>query len=367
MTEAHSILAPSAAFRWVKCPGSAKLSALFPEDEHGEAAAEGTAAHYAASYFLANGHWPMSLAAPNGVAITEEMKVNLQPYLDSVEPARHFPDGVKLEERIVATSVHPDVWGTADAYALHAPSKTVYLWDLKYGHGIVEAWENWQLVAYASALLDLVTPEWTFVLRIVQPRAFHRDGVVRTWSLTAAELRTYARDLHTAAHEAMGNNPQVVVGAYCKFCPARHACLAAQSSALEAEQQSFQAVPLVLSPAGLSLELSLLRRAQERLTARLTGLEAQALSEIRAGKVVPGWTIEHTNGREEWTKPTADVLALGALFGVSLGKPPEPITPRQARDAGVSADIIAAYSQRKTGTAKLTPVSTSKARQAFGG
>jgi hypothetical protein len=54
-------------------------------------------------------------------------------------------------------------------------------------------------------------------------------------------------------------------------------------------------------------------------------------------------------------------------MGVSLAKKPEPVTPKQARDAGVPADLVASYSRRKTGAAKLAPLTTADAQRVFGG
>ena len=46
MTEAHAILAPSSAARWMQCGRSPSMEAAFPEEEESEAAREGTAAHW---------------------------------------------------------------------------------------------------------------------------------------------------------------------------------------------------------------------------------------------------------------------------------------------------------------------------------
>ena len=58
-------------------------------------------------------------------------------------------------------------------------------------------------------------------------------------------------------------------------------------------------------------------------------------------------------------------MALGNLFGKQLGKL-EPITPKQARDLGVPAEMVRAMSTRKTSEAKLVEVNTTAARKVFG-
>lgn len=366
MSGDHSSLAPSSASRWVHCPGSIQMAAAFPEDRTGNTAAEeGTAAHWVAQYAIGEGSWPEATTAPNGIAITEEMKGHLTSYVELVRSKSSL--GIRLEDRLSAPDVHAQVWGTADAFAFDHNLKIGYLWDLKYGYRAIESFENWQLVAYAAGLMHQIgidAVNWKFVLTIVQPRAFHREGVVRSWTATATQLGPLIRQLRVAAEEAMGNHPTATAGPHCKYCPAQYDCPASLNAAADAVETSETATPVGLTPAAMAFELRLLRRAQMNLENRLAAIEAQAMSEIRAGKIVPGWSIEHANGREEWVKSTEEVLAMGELFGVKLAKP-DAITPAQARKAGMAADVVAQYSARKTGAAKLVPISTTAARKAF--
>lgn len=362
----HARLSFSGAGRWVPCPGSVILCEQYPETETSPAAEEGTRAAALAAQILTTGE-----VKPD---IDLEMFGHLKPYLDSVLPGQLFPGGLHVEETIFAGSIHAHCSGTPDAWALHPESKTAYIWDLKYGYGHVEVFENWQLLAEASAVLDLIDGDhdphlWKFVLRIVQPRAFHRDGPVRTWAITAGELTRYVRKMREAAEEAIGNNPRTMVGPQCDHCSARHACKALQVAALDARDMADDATPFDLPPEGLALEMRLLRRGQTLMKARLSGLEAQAMSAIRGGVQVPGWTIEHGEGRLNWNKPAAEVLALGALMGIDLAKPVEKavITPTQAKAAGLDATIVAQYSVRLPGEAKLVEMDTTASRKAFGG
>ena len=353
---AHARLAPSSAARWVECPGSVLLQEQFPEPEDGEDdGAEGTAAHALAARILRDGE-------------VAEAAADVMPYVrDVLSEMGHL----YVEDPIKVPSVHAtECWGTPDAYRLDYEMKVVYLWDLKFGYGHVEVLENWQLLTYASGIIDRLGPDgvnWRFVLRIVQPRAYHRDGIVRTWVAYASEVRLATRRLRAAAEEALGNNPSTNPGPHCKHCSARHVCKALQGAALDVVDLADDASPLVLPPAGLARELRALWRARIMLEARLIGLEAQAMAEIRKGVVVPGWTIDHPPGREEWVRPAAEVLALGELMGVKLAKPAELITPNQARAAGLDATVVTQYAARKTGTAKLIPITTTEARKAFGG
>jgi hypothetical protein len=130
-------------------------------------------------------------------------------------------------------------------------------------------------------------------------------------------------------------------------------------------EYSGSAVPLVLSNAALGTELSLLNHHLARLEARKTGLEEMAASEIKAGKVVPGFALESTSGRVGWTKPIEEVIALGQMMGVDISKPGA-CTPTQAIKAGLPEDLVGSYSERKVGGLKLVSSSSAGARRAFG-
>ena len=67
-----------------------------------------------------------------------------------------------------------------------------------------------------------------------------------------------------------------------------------------------------------------------------------------------------------WTKSAPEVLALGQLCGVSLAKPPEPITPTQAKKL-VDPAVLEMYSGRTRASLKLVPVDTVGTRKVFGG
>ena len=70
-----------------------------------------------------------------------------------------------------------------DFYLYDQAEKTLYVTDLKYGYEIVEPFENWQALAYAAGVAALpgMVPD-KVVITIVQPRAPHRRGPIRTWS-----------------------------------------------------------------------------------------------------------------------------------------------------------------------------------------
>jgi hypothetical protein len=108
------------------------------------------------------------------------------------------------------------IWGTADAIVLKG--EVLYVRDLKYGaNAVVEAEDNKQLKIYALAALLTVKGAVKYVdVGIVQPRAKHPDGPIRSVRFPAIELIDFYFELVTAeakAREATESFRQFQAGA----------------------------------------------------------------------------------------------------------------------------------------------------------
>jgi hypothetical protein len=324
----------------------------------------------------------LDMQAPNGVALTREMLDGAELVRDDIA-ATLGPDWAKylvVEHRVQIPRVHPTHnWGTPDYRAwsrLNNGRLCLHIWDYKFGHGIVEAFENWQMVDYASGLLDeagidgVQDQETVVEFVVIQPRAFHRDGPVRRWRCVASDLRALINRLANAAREATGGNPSATpTPEGCRDCLGRHACEALQRAAYLAADAGGKYGSLDLPPNALGLELRTLKRAQDLLTARVSGIEAQVVASIKRGVGVPFWAMESVPGRLAWTKPTAEIFALGDMLGVDLRKEPDAITPTQAKAAakakGYPPETFDAFADRPTGAAKLVVDDGTRARLIF--
>jgi len=210
------------------------------------------------------------------------------------------------------------------------------------------------------ALLSALTAALPLILSTVR----------RCWpppvKTTLGALRQrYWPELAAAAAEAMGPNAKLVTGHHCRRCHLRANCPAALQCGMALHETTMIPVMQRMSPESLGLQYAIVDRAMEQMTALSTGFEEQIKALIKAGTSVPGWCMQPTAGREKWVKPVAEVAAMGGLFGVELTKQ-ELITPNQARKAGVPDEILAIYSERKTGL-ELVPESTDRVRQIFQG
>lgn len=376
---AHALLAPSSAFRWVNCPLSASLEAAYPETEPSPASLEGTAAHWVVEMQLRGTPVALGALAPNGVTVTQDMLEGAELVQADIAAAlgRNWSDVLFIEKRIQIPRIHPtDNWGTPDYFAWAQPSvteshDTLRVWDYKYGRGIVEAFENWQLLDYAIGILgDAYLPETVLELIVIQPRAYHRDGPVRRWRIRAGDIGPYFLRLRESAAQATGPNPPALVTTEgCENCRGRHACEALQRAAYRAADKAEQFGTFDLSGHALGLELRELRRAQDVLKARVSGLEEEAAARIKKGERVAFWMMESTPGRLAWTKPVQEVLVLGQMLGLDLAKEPDAVTPTQAlaaaKAAKLPAELFDAYTVRPSGAVKLSPDNGDLARLTF--
>lgn len=370
----HSILPPSSAARRVACPGSWALEQHYPETESSASAREGDAAHWVAAETLKESFFDVHGAdldiAPNGEPVTQEMEDGADLLVNDIFELVEDVDlrTLKIEQPISIANIHPEMWGTPDAW-VYKPG-TLWIWDYKFGHGYVDVFENWQLIAYAAGILNHLginglADQYTEVrMRIVQPRCYHRDGTIREWAIKASALRPYFNILQQAEAAATAPNAPAKPGKHCGHCRGRHACEALQRAALDTIDLSGSNTPHDLTPTALGTELYYLKQAAARLDARINGLSSQAESLLQKGQPVPHFKLERTNGREYWTKSVEEVTTLGQLCGVELTKPAL-ITPNQAIKAGVDAKVVKLYSARSAGTIKLVEFDDGTTRKIF--
>lgn len=370
---AHSIIAPSSAARRYQCPRSTTLELMFPEEEQSQDALDGEASHWAGQEQLSGRLVDVGQIAANGVVLTQEMVEGADLYYDDVvktlKPFGLAPHQGHIEERMAIPRVHAQSFGTPDYWiAVPGVPLRLFIWDYKFGYRIVEAFENRQMVEYLAGATEGI-PDTTpveLVVTVVQPRAPHRDGPIRRWRTTLLNLRALINQQSNAAHEALGGDPRAVVGPECRDCRGRHACEALQRAGLAAMDQAYRTPPLAMTPAGAGLELRMVDQAIERLKARRTGLEQQLLGELKRGATVPGWALQPGQSREKWKVPAAQVIATGQLMHLNLAKPPEAITPTQARKAGLDPAIVSSLAERPPAGVELVADDGSLARRVFG-
>lgn len=369
----HSLIPPSSLHQIVQCPGSAKMQAAYPEAEDSKDAAEGTAAHWAMAELMAERPVRVGQAAANGILLNDDMIGAAEMLVDDVRRTIE-PHGLSLadcatEVPVEIKRVHPVCWGTPDVRAWLKPG-VLAVWDLKYGHRHVDAFENHQLLAYSTGCADqagLRDDQVYVVNRIVQPRSYHRDGPVREWAYRLQDVRGLVNIASNAAHEALGTTqePRTRVGPACRDCRARLGCATFLRAAQDACDIAGGSVPHNLPPDALGIELRLVQRAFDLLKWRKDALEEEAIARIRKGERVANFRVVSGSGRQRWKRPAAEVIQMGKLLGLDLAAPPEAITPTQALAAGFPAALKETFVEKASGATTLEQDDGSDFRRAL--
>lgn len=261
-SRAHAKLSASGSKRWLSCPGSVPLEALFSGDNESSVfAEEGTAAHELSDIHMSYHFQHISqkeykkklTAAKKGPHYSQEMEDHVKTYMDIViervnEAIARTPDAtVLLEERLDFSPWVPEGFGTGDVVII--ADGTMEIIDLKYGKGVpVSAIDNSQLRLYGLGALngfDYLYDIQTVRMTIVQPRL----DSVSTEEMPAEELLEWAENVvQPGAELAASGKGETKAGDHCKFCKAKSECRTRAFANLELLEYEFK------EPALLSLE-----------------------------------------------------------------------------------------------------------------
>lgn len=357
----HSFLPPSGAKAWSVCAMWPSMNEAYPQDDSPESI-EGTAAHWVWEQML--GRLPVKVGdvAPNGYIVTQEMVEGAELYL-SVLPDVGY-EFLVVETPVAIPSVHPNCYGTPDTWYYHQASKTIYLYDYKFGHRYVDEYENLQCIMYAEGIINrlalmykvepgVLDQQINVVITIVQPRCYYKGEPVRSWELRGSDVRGYINKLAAAAERAMSPDPVATTNEEaCRNCPGRHACPALQLGAYSDLQYSTQSSPVELPLAAASLELKMMENGLARLQARVEGMREFVASQVAKGGYSAYYRLQDSYGHRTWNKPHEEVLAIGELFEKDLSKR-SVVTPTQALKIGIDESVIMAYSYIPKGEPKL--------------
>lgn len=352
---------PSTANRWVKCPGSVRLSEPYLNTFGiSEAAKEGIAAHWVIEELHAKREVKVGQRTSNDEIVTEEMLEGAVLFLDNL------PEGATIETPVDCSSLHQGMRGRIDAVAV--AGGVLRILDYKYGHRPVSPIENEQLMVEAIAVCDNLASEHeihTVELTIVQPRCYGHDPV-NTWKLSKERLFAEHRPrIVVAIEDATSDDPVLNTGSHCVFCPARHACPALREVALNIVDVSKSAMNMELDENALGDELALLEDAEERIRARISGLQEMAKVHIENNKIVKNYKSEAKYGLTGWTVPTETLLLTADTLGVDLRKPEAAITPKQAVKKGLAKTLVEEMSEAKYKGHELKRIDFNKSKEVF--
>ena len=244
----HAILSASGAHRWMNCTPSARLELEF-DDNSGEAAAEGTAAHALSEHKLRKA-LKMRSKKPVSPYDSDEMDNYTDGYvefvLEVIEQAKQVCSDplILIEQRLDFSKYVPEGFGTGDCVII--ADGTLHIIDFKYGQGVlVSAEDNPQMKLYALGALDLFDGIYDIEMvstTIYQPR---RENV-STSTVSKENLYQWAEEvLKPKAELAFNGDGNYCPGEWCQFCRAAVKCRARAEAKMKLATFEFALPPLL--------------------------------------------------------------------------------------------------------------------------
>jgi len=320
---AHASFGASNAKRRMACPGSLNAEAKFP-DTSSPFAELGTAAHELGEYCLENDIddvFTMLGRTFNDHVVDDNMASAVQVYVDYVNSVfeQESPALLRLEQRFSLEALDPPMpmFGTSDCTIYGKAMQNLWVIDYKHGQGVaVDVEDNAQLKYYAlGAVLKIGdrAPIRNIFTAIVQPRAPHAKGLIRTHRYTRDEILDFGTDLIDAAHAATKPDAPLIAGDHCKFCKAAGTCSALRNNALAVAQDEFGVVRSIedLTPEEVANYMDKIPLLEEWIKS----IRRHAHTMLETGQTLPGFKLVEKRPTRRW-KNEEELLAWAATEGL---------------------------------------------------
>lgn len=325
------------------CAGFLSFENLF-EEEAGEPAKEGTAAGEMLAHNLLGRAVRPGMQASNGVYFNEEMQFYTSAIANEIRAKAQTQ--ILCEQRI-DWQTRSGIWirGSYDVSFVH--EGRLYIDDLKYGYGIIEVFECWQLLGYAiGEVIRRQSAYEEIVLRIRQPRPHHEDGDCREWRMSYAELLGYKERIEKRMDEIANGFKQLQTSKSCKYCAAAaEACPAFSRMYYRGLEVATEFVQDSLTDKEVSRQLDEVNRFTEILKIKKDSITALAISRIGGGKIIPGYLTEPKLGDRTW-KAGVTPKALETLTGRKVTEDVL-LSPAKVEKLGVHKNFIAQLVDRR--------------------
>ena len=301
--------------RYMVCAGYMSLN--LPESEGGEAAREGTACGELLEALLTDKQ--VGTTASNGVFFDNDMKFYMQPLSEEIKSRAASP--ILCETRI-DWQTKSGIWlrGQYDAAFVDHQGR-LCIEDLKYGFGIVEVENNWQLLTYAIG--EVIRRGQSFKeisLKIHQPRPHHEDGYSREWVITYEQLLGYKEQIEKRMQELVDGRNDLQTSKQCKYCTgAAEACPAFSRLFYKSLEITTEFHQDSLTEQEIAMQLDQIKRAEEVIKIKLDSIKELALNRIKSGKLIPGYIQADKFSDRKWkTGVTAETIKM--LTGKSISE-----------------------------------------------
>jgi hypothetical protein len=211
---------------------------------------------------------------------------------------------VLIEHKFDLESVHPGLFGTADAVLYGPREKKLVVIDYKHGAGIaVEVENNLQLKYYGlGALLSTAFPCDVVELVIVQPRCGGES--IKRWAFKSIELLDFAADLAKDARATEMPGAKLNPGKHCRFCPAA----ATKCNALKNEAQALAKLEFSKAAPYDAGQLDRALKFLPALEAWIKRVREFAYNEAMEGRNPPGWKLVEKRGTRKWIASEDEIV-----------------------------------------------------------
>jgi len=295
-------------------------------------ALEGTVAHEVAALSMDDGAdfdtSPFVGKVIAGVEVTQDMADHVQTYVDYVDNAIAEGSFFWCEKKFNLMDLKPpaSMFGTADAVVFDETTGVLEVIDLKFGQGVVvDVVNNPQLLYYAlgaALAIEKEYPEFRGQIKvvritIVQPRAPHADGPIRSWEVSYMDVVDFAIDLMEYARATQKPDAPLVAGTHCRFCKASAVCPALMAESVSIAQSEFDVMPDA-PPRPETLPMTTLLDVLDGapiLDQWLKDVRAYVFGTLEAGVEVPGWKLVAKRANRKW-KNEAEALAGMSELGI---------------------------------------------------
>ncbi len=259
----HSRFSASSSYRWLVCTGSVKAIESLPttlqQGKNSYGAREGTVAHALCEMGLKKQNISFQLdKSIDNIPVTTEMLDYVKMYIKYCNKThktyikKYGKSNVSMYvERKQEMSKHfqgESIGGTADCLFV-VKGKFIHVVDFKYGKFLVEVENNTQLMLYGLPSIigkskKYCKENFPFVkLTIVQPRAYHKNGIIRTTNIKSTKLLRWAKHVvKPSIKQAVSGDSILTPGEkQCLWCLKSGDCKAQSDFIVRTAQHEFSA------------------------------------------------------------------------------------------------------------------------------
>lgn len=329
-----TVLRSSKLARYMVCAGYLHLDV--EESPGGDAAKEGTAAGEYLQKLLEG--TPVGAVASNGVYFDDDIKFYTTIIAQDI--VNRTSEKVLCETRI-DWQTRSGIWIKGQYDIAFVDERGILcIEDLKYGWGIVDVKENWQLLSYAIGEVIRRGKSFDYIsLKIHQPRPHHEDGSSREWLLTYSQLLEYKEKIEVRMQELFDGRKEFQTSKHCKYCSgAAEACTAFSRLFYRSLEISTEFHQDSLTDQEIANQLNQIKRAEEVIKIKSDSLAELGVSRIKKGAIIPGYIQADKYSNRVW-KNGITPESIKMMTGINAIENTF-MSPAKVEKLGVSKDLV---------------------------